>query len=54
MDPRSGDLPRWVFAVVLLLCVLGLLLWARGLDHHRGEDVGALNAGHPSTQRLES
>jgi hypothetical protein len=37
----SADLPRWVFAAVLILCVLGMLLWARGTTHHRGEIEGA-------------
>jgi hypothetical protein len=42
----SGDLPRWVFSAVLILCVLGMLLWARGTEHHRGENEGALHVGY--------
>jgi hypothetical protein len=38
----STDLPRWVFAAVLILLVIGMLLWARGAEHHRGENEGAL------------
>ncbi len=41
-----GDAVRWVFAVVLILCILGLVLYARGTTHHRGEDVGALALPH--------
>jgi hypothetical protein len=39
-----ADLPRWVFAAVLILLILGLLLWARGPEHHRGQNEGALAA----------
>ncbi len=35
------ELPRWVFAAVLILLVIGLVAVARGEDHHRGEQVGA-------------
>ena len=35
------ELPRWVFAAVLILLVIGLIAVARGDDHHRGEQVGA-------------
>ena len=35
-------IPRWLVVVVLLLMVLGMLFWARGIQHHRGGDVGAL------------
>ena len=37
-----NNLPRWFMTMVLILAVLGLLLWARGPDHHRGDDEGAL------------
>lgn len=36
-----SDLPRWVFAAVLLLLVVGLVTAARGDEHHRGDEVGA-------------
>lgn len=49
----SGDLPRWVFAAVLILCALGMLLWARGSEHHRGENEGALGPPHAVSQALE-
>ena len=35
-------LPRWFMVLVLVLAVVGLLWWARGPDHHRGDDEGAL------------
>jgi hypothetical protein len=40
----STDMNRWLLVVVLILCVLGLLLFARGPVHHRGQQVGALSA----------
>ena len=40
------NMPRWFMAMVLILAVVGLLLWARGDDHHRGDDVGALGVHH--------
>jgi hypothetical protein len=33
---------RWVIVVVLALALLGLIRYARGADHHHGDDVGAL------------
>jgi hypothetical protein len=40
----SADMSRWLLVVVIVLCLLGLLLFARGPDHHRGNDEGALAA----------
>jgi len=42
----SRDLPRWVLVVVLLACVVALVVWARGTEHHRGIFEGALGARH--------
>ncbi len=39
--------------VVLLACVVGLLIWARGPEHHHGQDVGALRAPSTVAQGLE-
>ena len=33
---------RWIVAVVAAVLVIGLLGWARGDAHHRGDDVGSL------------
>lgn len=33
---------RWGIAMVAALLVVGLLVWARGDEHHRGDDVGSL------------
>ena len=32
--------PRWVVAVIVLLVIVGLLAFARGRDHHHGDEVG--------------
>jgi hypothetical protein len=32
---------RWVIAAVAVALVVCLLVWARGDEHHRGDDVGA-------------
>ena len=41
-----SDQARWVIVVVAVACVVGLVVWARGTEHHRGADVGALPAMH--------
>jgi len=46
----SSDLPRWFMILVLLALVVGLLIWARGPDHHHGQYVGAMRA--PSTHSV--
>jgi hypothetical protein len=33
---------RWVIAGVAVLLVVGLIVWARGSEHHHGDDVGAI------------
>ena len=35
---------RWFFVLVVAVCVIGLVAYARGDDHRRGDDVGALRA----------
>ena len=37
---------RWILVVAALLLVVGLVVWARGDDHHRGDEVGALATAH--------
>ena len=38
---------RWVILLAAALLVLGLMAYARGPEHHRGDDVGALRAHVP-------
>ena len=52
MAAATAQVPRWVLVVVLLVCVVGMLLWARGAEHHRGTQEGALSAGHAVSQVL--
>jgi hypothetical protein len=33
---------RWILATIALALVVCLIVWARGLEHHRGDEVGAL------------
>ncbi|HKQ01266.1 MAG TPA: hypothetical protein VJ735_13130 [Actinomycetes bacterium] len=39
---------RWVLLVALALVLVGLLAFARGPDHHRGQQVGAFGGGVPT------
>ncbi len=39
-----SDTARWVIAVVVLVLVVGIIAYARGDEHHRGDEVGALDA----------
>lgn len=32
---------RWVVIAACALLIVGLLIWARGPEHHRGSEVGA-------------
>ena len=36
---------RWVIVVVAVLVVIGLVAFARGPEHQRGDEVGALVLG---------
>jgi cell division septation protein DedD len=36
---------RWLIVVLIALVVIGLIAYARGPEHHRGDDVGALRSG---------
>jgi hypothetical protein len=38
---------RWIVVAVAALVIVGLLAYARGRTHHRGDDVGAIPAGLP-------
>lgn len=37
---------RWVAVVAAVALVVCLLVWARGDDHHRGDDVGAADPAY--------
>jgi hypothetical protein len=39
------DALRWLLMVAIVLTLIGLLAYARGDEHRRGDDVGALRAG---------
>ena len=38
------DGARWLIVLLIALVVIGLVAYARGPEHHRGDDVGALRA----------
>jgi hypothetical protein len=33
---------RWLLAILVVLVLIGLIAYARGDEHHRGDDIGAL------------
>lgn len=35
---------RWLLALGIALVVIGLVAYARGPEHHRGDEVGALGS----------
>ncbi len=35
---------RWVVLVLAAVLIVGLLGWARGGEHHRGDEVGSLSS----------
>jgi hypothetical protein len=39
---RDGG--RWLIALVIALVLVGLIAYARGDEHRRGDDVGALRS----------
>ena len=39
------DVARWLLLLAIALVVIGMITYARGPDHHHGDDVGALRAG---------
>ena len=47
----SSDLPRWFMILVVVAAVVGLVIWARGPEHHRGQDVGAMHSRSASVDR---
>ena len=39
-----GSAIRWAIVIALALVVIGLIAYARGPEHQRGDDVGALGS----------
>lgn len=35
-----SDAVGWVVACVVALCLVGMIAYARGPEHHRGDEVG--------------
>jgi hypothetical protein len=33
---------RWALALLAVLLLVGLAIWARGDEHHRGDEVGSV------------
>ena len=40
-----SDAPRWVIVVLVVLLVVGLIAFARGPVHHRGDETGEGSIG---------
>ncbi len=43
-----SDTRMWIIIVVVAVLVVGLIAYARGPEHHHGDDLGALRAGSPA------
>ncbi len=39
-----SDARRWIVAVLLAVLLIGLVAYARGAEHHRGQQVGSPGA----------
>jgi hypothetical protein len=35
------DVVRWGFVLAAVLLLIGLISYARGTEHHRGDDIGS-------------
>ena len=42
---------RWLVAALAALLIVGLLGWARGYEHHHGDEVGSAAAVGPASGR---
>ena len=40
-----SDTPRWVIVIVVVLVLVGLVAFARGRDHQRGDETGSGSIG---------
>jgi hypothetical protein len=47
----SSAAVRWVIVVAAVILLVGLLGWARGEEHHRGDDVGSLGSYETAVAR---
>ena len=45
------DTRAWVILIVIGLLIIALVAFARGPDHHRGDEVGALRNPVTTTAR---
>ena len=43
--PKSRFRLPSAYAILLALVLIGMIAYARGSNHHRGDDVGALRSG---------
>jgi hypothetical protein len=41
----GSDRRGWLIGVIVVLVLVGFVAFARGRDHHHGDDVGALGSG---------
>ena len=44
MSGGLREAARWLLVILVALVLIGLIAYARGDKHHRGDDIGALNA----------
>ena len=44
---------RWVIVILLLVVMIGMLAFARGREHHRGDEEGALGSRAPATRAVQ-
>ena len=46
-----NDTRSWVIGIVVALLIIALVAYARGPDHHRGDEIGALHRSVATTAR---
>jgi hypothetical protein len=39
-----GTVWSWVLSALIAVLIVGMVAYARGQEHHRGDDVGAVRA----------
>ena len=47
-----NGIPRWVIVVLIALVLVGLVAFARGREHRRGDEEGALGTPAPAASVL--